>query len=148
MDIARCGESLSRAATQGFEKGVCRFDDWVFARGGFSVAITGVGVELFLFETGDDIGTVHLNELEVSEEGFSYVGESVIVSRIESIVSEFVSCWHFKKNACVTDKGEQGCFTGSFKNPHPRPSSTSWRSLRCINSPFPRLPTVPTSLER
>ena len=64
-------------------------------------------MEMFSFETDGDIGIVHLNELEVSEEGFSYVGESVVVSRIESIVSELVSCWHFKKNACVTDKGEQ-----------------------------------------
>jgi hypothetical protein len=88
IDIAHCGESLSCAATQGLEKGVCRFGDSVFARGGFSVVATGVGVEIFLFETGGNIGIVHLNELEVSEGEFSYVRESVAVSHVESVVSE------------------------------------------------------------
>jgi hypothetical protein len=66
---------LSHAATQGLEKGVCRFGDsgLVFARGGFSVVVTGVGVEIFLFETSSNVGTVHLNELEVSGGGFAYV---------------------------------------------------------------------------
>jgi hypothetical protein len=88
IEIARCGESLSHAATQGLEKGVCHFGDSVFAQGGFSVVATGVGVEICLFETGGDIGIVHLNELEVSGRGFSYVRESVAVSRVESVASE------------------------------------------------------------
>jgi hypothetical protein len=88
IDIAHCGESLSRTATQRLEKGVCCFGDSVFARGGFSMVVTGVGVEIFLFETGGDIGIVHLNELEVSGRGFSYVRESVAVSCVEFIVSE------------------------------------------------------------
>jgi hypothetical protein len=118
MDMARCGESLSRAATQGVEKGVwCLF----FARNGSFAVVAGGGVEIFSFKTGD-IGIVHLDELEVSKEG-AYVGESVDVSRVESNVSKFVSsCEHFKKNACVTDRGERR-FTGSFKNPH----RVSWR---------------------
>ena len=67
IDVAHYGESLSRAATQGVEKGVCRFVSiGIFARDGFSIVSTGGGVEIFLFETGD-VGTVHLNELEVSE---------------------------------------------------------------------------------
>ena len=127
MKIAHCGESLSHAATQGLEKGVCHFGDsnLGFAQGGFSVVVAGVGVEIFLFETGGDIGIVHLDELKVSGEGFAYVGVFVGVSHIETVVSEVVvSCKHFKKNTCVTDKGEQ-CITGLFKNPCPCPSSIS-----------------------
>ena len=86
--------------------------------------VAGIGFEIFLFETGS-VGSVHLNKLEVSE-GVTHVGESVTVLRVESIVSEFIqSCEHFKKNACVTDRGEQS-FTSSLKNPHLHPSSTSW----------------------
>jgi hypothetical protein len=67
MEIARCGESLSRVATQGLEKGVCRFgfSFFGFARGGFSMVMAGFGVEIISFETGGDIGIVHLDELEV-----------------------------------------------------------------------------------
>jgi hypothetical protein len=123
--MARCGESLSRAATQGVVKGVCRFGVFVSARVGFFVVVAGDGGEIFSFKTGD-IGIVHLNELEVVR-GCAYVGESVVVSRVESNVSKFVlSCEHLKKNACVTDRGERH-FTGSFKNPHPCPLSISWR---------------------
>jgi len=130
IEIAHCGESLSSAATQELEKGVCHFGDSVlgFAQGGFSMVVAGVGVEIFLFETGDNVSIVHLNELKVSEGGFAYVWEFIEVSHIESVVSEFVvSCKHFKKNTCVTDKGER-C-TSSFNNPHPHPSSISWHLL-------------------
>ena len=121
MDMARCGESLSRSATQGPEKGVCRL---VFARDGSSV-MSGCGVKIFSFKTGD-VYVVHLNELEASEEEGAYVRGSVDVSYVESNVSKFVSsCEHLKKNACVTDRGERR-FTGSFKNPHD-PCSSSWR---------------------
>jgi hypothetical protein len=67
MEIACCGESLSRAATQGLEKGVCHFgfSFFGFALGGFSMVMAGVGVEISLFETGGDIDMVHLDELEV-----------------------------------------------------------------------------------
>jgi hypothetical protein len=89
---------------------VCHFGDSVldldFTRRGFSVVVAGVGVDIFLYETGGNVGIVHLDELKVLE-GFAYVGEFVMVSHIESIVSEFVlSCEHLKKNACVTDRGE------------------------------------------
>jgi hypothetical protein len=79
---------IFESATQGLEKGVCHFGDSVFGftQGGFAIVVAGVGVEIFSFETSGDVGTVHLNELEVSE-GFAYVGESIMVSRIESIVS-------------------------------------------------------------
>jgi hypothetical protein len=105
MDIARCGESLSRIATQGAVKGVCHFGVSVFAQGCFSVVAASGGGEIFSFKTGD-IGIVHLDELEVLKE-FACVDESIVVSCIESIVSKFVlSCKHFKKNVCVTDRGE------------------------------------------
>jgi hypothetical protein len=121
MEMAHCGESVSHTATHGVEKGVCHFEDLVldldFTRRGFSVVVAGVGVEIFLFETGGHVGIVHLDKLKVSE-GFAYVGEFIMVSCIvESIVSEFMlSCEHFKKNVCVTNRGER-CFTGSFQNP-------------------------------
>jgi hypothetical protein len=68
--MARKGESLSRAATQGAEKGVCRFGD-SFARGGSFAVSSGSEGEIFLFETGA-IGIVHLNGLEVGiSKGFS-----------------------------------------------------------------------------
>jgi hypothetical protein len=35
------------------------------------MVVVGVGVEIFLFETGSDIGMVHLDKLEVREEGFA-----------------------------------------------------------------------------
>jgi hypothetical protein len=31
------------------------------------MVVAGVGVKIFLYETGGDVGTVHLDELEVSE---------------------------------------------------------------------------------
>ena len=97
MDMARCGESLSRAATHGAVKGVNCLGSSFARVNRFSVVAAGEGVEIFSFETGD-IGIVHLDELEVSE-GVACGGESVMVSRFESNVSIFVqSCEHLKKN--------------------------------------------------
>jgi hypothetical protein len=44
---------------------VCHFSFFGFARGGFSMVVAGIGVEIFSFETGGNIGMVHFDELEV-----------------------------------------------------------------------------------